>query len=194
MVDVNRLLPPELERLIFEMTAEQPIPICFLLPRGSLNGEHGLESQSQRHPKINRENFRIEPPKYRTFTLTTDPPARPQFRLLQQTVKSKPAQFIYDNIRYLLADENFLAGSLDEILPGCIGIISLFLFHTRPPMVSQLEAMRPRRLSASVASFFVHDVSRFPCFPPSHVWMCLMFFFFRQLLERLVESCSSTHA
>ncbi|KAJ7319350.1 hypothetical protein DFH08DRAFT_391013 [Mycena albidolilacea] len=144
MVDVNRyryrLLPPELERLIFETAAElypETIPNLLLVAVRVLEW--------------------IEPLKYRTFTLTVDPSTCPQFRLLQQTVKSKPVQFIHDNIRYLLADQNFPAGSLDEVLPGCTGVISLALFHTHPSMVSQLEAIRPQRLSAPIASFFDHD-------------------------------------
>ncbi|KAJ7879057.1 hypothetical protein B0H14DRAFT_2710387 [Mycena olivaceomarginata] len=142
MVDVNRyrLLPPELERLIFETAAElypETIPNLLLVAVRVLEW--------------------IEPLKYRTFTLTVYSSTCPQFRLLQQAVKSKPVQFIHDNIRYLLADENFPAGSLDEVLPGCTGVISLALFHTHPPMVSQLEAIRPQRLSAPIASFFDHD-------------------------------------
>ncbi|KAJ7894966.1 hypothetical protein B0H14DRAFT_2334180 [Mycena olivaceomarginata] len=139
MVGVDRLLPPELERQIFEAAAVlYPETIANLL----LVAARVLEW--------------IEPLRYRTFTIMSSPSSCPRFRLLKKAIQYKPAQFIHDHVWHLLADrdKNYEPGPFGDILRGCTGIRSLVFFHVHPHMLSHLQALRPLRLSAPLGSVF----------------------------------------
>ncbi|KAJ6462461.1 hypothetical protein C8R45DRAFT_526237 [Mycena sanguinolenta] len=137
MHSVDPLLPPELERKIFETAAEaHPETISSMLLVAA------------------RVHEWIEPLKYRTFILTRPPSICPRFRALRQAVESKPAQFIRDNVWHLFIDRDVDQQTLDVFLPFCTAVQSLVIFNFHRQMVlhmlSQLESARPRRLAAAI--------------------------------------------
>ncbi|KAJ7304627.1 hypothetical protein DFH08DRAFT_1089185 [Mycena albidolilacea] len=140
MDNAHPSVPLELERIVFELAAElypETMPSLLLVAARVLEW--------------------IEPLRYRTFTLTGTASVCPQLRFLKQAVKSKPPQFIHDNVWYLCAADDFFGDSLADILPVCTGLRSLVIFHVHPRMLTQLEATRPRRLSAPIQDFFLKD-------------------------------------
>ncbi|KAJ7765961.1 hypothetical protein B0H14DRAFT_2970042 [Mycena olivaceomarginata] len=137
MDNAHPSVPLELERIVFELAAElypETIPSLLLVAARVLEW--------------------IEPLRYRTFTLTGTPSVCPQLRFLKQAIRSKPPQFIHDKVWYLCAAEGFFEDSLADILSVCTGLRSLVIFHAHPRVLSQLEATRPRRLSAQIPDFF----------------------------------------
>jgi len=133
-------LPPDLEREIFETAAElypETIPNLLLVAARVLQW--------------------IEPLGYRTFFLAEHRFESRRFRFLQQAIQSKPAQFIRDNVWYLLAGTSFTGDTLDDVLSHCTGLRSLVLFHAASPMLSHLKDTRPRRLAIPIASLFCNE-------------------------------------
>ncbi|KAF7364150.1 hypothetical protein MSAN_01074200 [Mycena sanguinolenta] len=95
----------------------------------------------------------IEPLKYRTFILTGPSSTCRRFGVLQHAIKSKPAQFIRDNVWHLLVHSNFQEDTLDTFIPFCTGVRSLVLLGPHTRMFSQLETARPRRLATRIEFF-----------------------------------------
>ncbi|KAF7364144.1 hypothetical protein MSAN_01073600 [Mycena sanguinolenta] len=140
------LLPPELERQIFETAVDLHPEI---IPNLLLVAARVLEW--------------IEPLRYRTFTLAGPPETCHRFHVLARAIASKPAQFIRDNVWHVFADWDFGQRTLDTFIPFCTGIKSLVIFNPYPGMLSQLETARPRHLAGPIESLFhdhVHHTSR----------------------------------
>ncbi|KAJ7488960.1 hypothetical protein FB451DRAFT_1080409, partial [Mycena latifolia] len=138
------LFPTELERKVFEMTAElYPETIydpCLLLV-------------------AKRVYEWIEPIKYRTVTSVEYAPACP-FRLLRNAIRSnflKRADFFHTHVRHLFLDQDMHidAQGLPLILSACSGIQSLALVNCAGPTILPcLAVMRPRRLSVDLTDLF----------------------------------------
>ncbi|KAF7364208.1 Tyrosinase central domain-containing protein [Mycena sanguinolenta] len=144
MDSVQPLLPPELERAIFEMAGElHPDAISNMLLVAA------------------RVHEWIEPLRYRTFILTDPASSCPGLRVLQRAIESKPAQFIRDNVWHLFVEQDYPQDTLDTFIPFCTGVRSLVIFEPHPQMLSQLETARPQRLATPI-EFFGHTEESMP--------------------------------
>ncbi|KAJ7081426.1 hypothetical protein C8R44DRAFT_992302 [Mycena epipterygia] len=139
--------PPELEREIFESSAElypETIPSLLLV--------------SQRvHEWIERVKYNTVTPSGSGVSCRLD--------VLQRAVRSdsKPASFFHDRVRHLFV-ERLEVDELREIISACSGIQSLILmFSTGPSILADLGAMRLRRLS-----FYLKEISTTKCIDLSH--------------------------
>ncbi|KAJ7489135.1 hypothetical protein FB451DRAFT_1125383 [Mycena latifolia] len=135
------VFPPELEREIFETTAEQ-YPETIYKPRLLLVAK--------------RVHEWIERIKYRAVT-SDEPTHACRLRLLLNALrsKSKPANFFHDRVRRLLIDYRFPEDELPPILSACTGIRWLALLNCPgPAMLPSLEVIQPRRLSISLWTLF----------------------------------------
>ncbi|KAF7364210.1 Tyrosinase central domain-containing protein [Mycena sanguinolenta] len=144
MDSVQPLLPPELERAIFEMAAglhPDAIPNMLLVAA--------------------RVHEWIEPLRYRTFILTDPASSCPRLRVLQRAIESKPAQFIRDNVWHLFVEPNYPQDTLNTFIPFCTGVRSLVIFEPHTQMLSQLETARPQRLATPI-EFFGHTEESMP--------------------------------
>ncbi|KAJ6564571.1 hypothetical protein B0H19DRAFT_1068108 [Mycena capillaripes] len=134
--DSSPFFPPELEREMFEVTAQlYPQAIARLV-------------------LVSRRVYEwIERFRYRTIIPDQIPTLRQRmacsFRTLQRVIRSdsKPATFFRDYVRHAFifnVDEHELA----EVLAHCSGIQNLVLsLSLQPSIVIRLTALRPRRLS-----------------------------------------------
>ncbi|KAJ7489094.1 hypothetical protein FB451DRAFT_682518 [Mycena latifolia] len=136
------ILPLELEREIFEITAR-------LYP--------------QMAPTLLRVAQRvlvwIEPIVYETLIVHSNMLHPSLFLALE----SKPASFFHKNVRNLLLDlENHESSSIDRLnllLSACTAVIDLALFDPHPSMLPHLAAMKLQRLSVHLYSLFLsHEI------------------------------------
>ncbi|KAJ6598106.1 hypothetical protein DFH09DRAFT_971686 [Mycena vulgaris] len=138
--DLSPFFPPELEREIFETTAE-------------------LYPQSIGHLLLvaHRVHEWIEKIKYNTVS-TLDHPSSCSLRALQQAIHSnvKQADFFHDRVRHLFVDEEEDEVGLRELLSVCSGTRSVVLLrpYKEQSILPSLTLMKPRRLSAHSASLF----------------------------------------
>ncbi|KAJ7488989.1 hypothetical protein FB451DRAFT_1390179 [Mycena latifolia] len=141
---VDGSFPPELEREIFEITAE-------------------LYPETIRSPCLllvaHRVYEWIERIKYRTVT-NVEPTQACPLRLLLNALRSngKPSNFFHDRVRHLYIAHDIPANELQVILSACSGIRSLALPSSAPLPLSILECVtiiQPRRLA--VYLFYLFD-------------------------------------
>ncbi|KAF7364205.1 hypothetical protein MSAN_01079900 [Mycena sanguinolenta] len=136
MDSAQPLLPPELERAIFEMAGElhpDAIPNMLLVAA--------------------RVHKWIEPLRYRTFILTDPASSCPRLQVLQRAIESKPAQFIRDNVWHLFVESGYLRDTLNTFIPFCTGVRSLVIFDPHSQILSQLATARPQRLAVPIEFF-----------------------------------------
>ncbi|KAJ7489138.1 hypothetical protein FB451DRAFT_1223842 [Mycena latifolia] len=130
---LSPVFPPELEREIFETTAERyPETIykpCLLLV-------------------AKRVHEWIERIKYRAVT-SAEPTRACPLRLLQKVLSSnsKPAEFFHDRVRRLFIGPAVPEEELPPILSACTGVRSLALLNFPGLLILQsLAVIQPRRL------------------------------------------------
>ncbi|KAJ7488961.1 hypothetical protein FB451DRAFT_1552893 [Mycena latifolia] len=162
--------PPELEREIFETTAE-------LYPETIYHWPCLLLIAKRVHEWIERI-------KYRTIISRVNHPHACPLRLLQNAIRSnlKSADFFYDRVRHLFIENYNRKDELQSILAACSGIQSLMLnTWSGPAILPSLGVMKPRRLSISVGDLFSGAVSTelshpaFTFVTHLHVWDYLLF-------------------
>ncbi|KAJ7488963.1 hypothetical protein FB451DRAFT_1552894 [Mycena latifolia] len=141
------VFPPELEREIFETTAEL-YPETIYQPCLLLIAKRVHECQAPN---------RIERIKYRTIISRVNHPHACPLHLLQNAIRSslKSADFFHDHVQHLFMENYIRKDELQSILAACSGLQSLTLNTCAgPAILPSLGAMKPRRLTISVGDLF----------------------------------------
>ncbi|KAJ7780132.1 hypothetical protein DFH07DRAFT_950185 [Mycena maculata] len=126
------ILPPEIEREIFEITAQ--------FPRNAV----------QLVLVARRTQIWIERLIYETVTLS-DPEICDKFL---RTLESRPAQFFADNVKSLCVPGDIELFEAEKVLKACRGVVNLavWLPPQHAPLFPSVCSLQPRRLSVNVSA------------------------------------------
>ncbi|KAJ7466840.1 hypothetical protein B0H11DRAFT_2047861 [Mycena galericulata] len=150
MADVEPKLPPEIERIIFEIAAvSRPVTI----PKLMLVARHACSW--------------VEPLLYRVVCVSDSQPIDgfPDFTMdiLEKALKAKPASFFKDAVRHVFVGftgdffDPFFFRRIKSFLTACTGITALYIADCYLPpmqMLEHLDVMPLQRLTVKIGAIF----------------------------------------
>ncbi|KAJ6580836.1 hypothetical protein B0H19DRAFT_1251122 [Mycena capillaripes] len=148
------ILPPEIEREIFEITARFPgnaVKLAVVARRTQIWCDPPLPSKPSPGSPL-KPQFRLERLIYETVTLSDQQLCNKFLR----TLDSRPIQFFAENVKSLCVPADIEPVGAERVLKACQGVTNLALwlpFHDAPlfPLVSSLQ---PTHLSINLYALF----------------------------------------
>ncbi|KAJ7619629.1 hypothetical protein FB45DRAFT_931252 [Roridomyces roridus] len=158
MITGDPILPPELERDIFELVV-------------SIDTDFTTDYRSHQHvgdtvlvlPRVcRRVQSWIEPLIYERVTLLLNSRlgGRDPFTALLSTVDARPATFFAAHVKHLYLDRTVPLSTVTRILSVCTGVVSFGCHHPSSDVAPVLSSLPLRRLLVAELSF--SDLSTLP--------------------------------